>query len=194
MCHSSWVLIIPVKMWNGWYFEPFSLREAGLIMQLGHDGGPCSNPHDPMILTIIDFTGIHHINVRFCDCGIIGSSKYFVQMLRAGWWPASLRRPKTGFTVRLLELFHALTLQSKTNGYDFYRSIVRMTDGSGLYEHRVRIPLPPNYFQLADDHSRAVTTSSCSLLGASKCTGCQNELAECLTLEVWIRPNWANSP
>ena len=99
------------------YFERHSLREAGLLVQLGHDGNSCSRPHEPVVLTILDLTGIHLVRVQFCDCGVVGSSKHFVQMLRTGWWPASIRRPRTGFTIRLLEFFHALTLES--NGTRF---------------------------------------------------------------------------
>lgn len=53
-------------------------------------------------------------------------------MLRAGWWPASLKRPRTGFTIRTLKFFQTLSMFSKTNGYDFWRTIVQMTDGTGI--------------------------------------------------------------
>lgn len=48
-------------------------------------------------------------------------------------------RPMTGFTVRLLEMYHTLALQSKVNGFDFYHSIVTLTDGSGLCDVKVRL-------------------------------------------------------
>lgn len=120
------------QRWNGSYFSRYSLREAGLTVQLGHDGDECPHAHEVITLTIIDTTGIHTVAVQFCDCANVGGSQRYVQMIRADWWPATFRLPRTGFTIRVLEFFHTLTLQSKTNGYDFYKSLVRISDGSGL--------------------------------------------------------------
>lgn len=109
-------------------------------MQLGHDGNDCPHPHPPATLTVVDLLSIHRVRVAFCDCG---GTHYYVQMLRAGWWPASLKRPRSGFTMRTLKFFQALSLLSKTNGYDFWRTIVYMTDGSGV-ENLPVSPYHPN--------------------------------------------------
>lgn len=118
-----------LQRWTGKSFERYSLYDAGLTMQLGHDGGDCRRPHSLVTVTIVDLLCIHRVRVAFCDCG---HTHHFVQMLRAGWWPASLKRPRTGFTIRTLEFFQALSLLSKTNGYDFWKTIVHMTDGAGV--------------------------------------------------------------
>ncbi|EIM79073.1 uncharacterized protein STEHIDRAFT_69945, partial [Stereum hirsutum FP-91666 SS1] len=127
-----------IKRWEGRTFARCSLRECGLCLQLGHDGDDCAHPHPQCTLTILDITGVHQINVQFCDCANVGSSRYYIQMMRAGWWPASLERPRTGFTFRLLQQFHALTLIAKTNAYDYYRSLMKITDGSGVHHHKFR--------------------------------------------------------
>lgn len=126
-CDGTDPLIL--KRWTGKFFERYSLHAAGLTVQLGHDGAPCHHPHPVTTVTIVDLLSIHLVRVSFCDCG---RSHYYVQMLRARWWPASLKRPRSGFTLRTLEFFQALSLLSKTNGYDFWRTIVHMTDGSGV--------------------------------------------------------------
>jgi hypothetical protein len=57
-----------------------------------------------------------------------------VQLMRAQWFPATARRPRTVVTLRTLRLFHALTIQGKVNAYDFYNGLVRITDGAGLFK------------------------------------------------------------
>ncbi|KAA1479478.1 hypothetical protein DENSPDRAFT_855406 [Dentipellis sp. KUC8613] len=41
-------------------------------------------------------------------------------------------------TIHMLKLFHAMSVQAKTNAYDFYNGIVQFMDGSGLHEHKSR--------------------------------------------------------
>lgn len=81
-------------------------------------------------------------------------------MLRAGWWPASLKRPRTGFTLRTLEFFQALSLLSKTNGYDFWRTIVYMTDGSGTLS--IPVSLSPKAFIIFSTDVKGLTPGSYS--------------------------------
>ncbi|KAI0039250.1 hypothetical protein FA95DRAFT_1612723 [Auriscalpium vulgare] len=122
-----------VQRWNENFFEKYSLAEAGLCIQLGHDNLSCPNPRPTTTnLTVIDTSGVHRVVVRFCDCGSLDTAKTYVQCLRARWWPATVKRPRTVVTLRTCELFHALTLQGKMNAYDFWHGLSRVTDGSGL--------------------------------------------------------------
>ncbi|KAH8103218.1 hypothetical protein DFH11DRAFT_1692670 [Phellopilus nigrolimitatus] len=91
-----------LEVWNGDFFEKTSLRALGLRVQLGHDA------------------------FDMCSCG--EASLPFVQLLRAGLFPATIDRPRTAFTFDMLDTFHELTLQGKTNAYDFYKSTLRRTD------------------------------------------------------------------
>lgn len=98
-------------------------------MQLGHSGHACAAPlpsHKKFI--VMEVNGFHLVNIDFCGCGL-GAPPY-VQLLRARLFPASPDRPRTAFTFNVLAMFHELTLQGKTNAYDFYRTILRETDNS----------------------------------------------------------------
>ncbi|KAA1478735.1 hypothetical protein DENSPDRAFT_788366 [Dentipellis sp. KUC8613] len=128
-----------LRRWNGICYVPYSLFDAGLSVQLGHDGLSCPHPHaSPTTITAIDILGIHKVQVVFCDCQLVGSAPAYIQLLRANWWPVTLERPRTVVTIRTLKFFHALSVQAKTNAYDFYNGIVRFTDGSGLHQLKSR--------------------------------------------------------
>ncbi len=80
-----------------------------------------------------DVTGIHQVSVRFCEC--LDAAEQFtyqwVQLLRQGWFPATTHTPATAFTFRMLNAFQELNFQGKTNLYDYWRSLERITDNSG---------------------------------------------------------------
>ncbi|KAM6491450.1 hypothetical protein JOM56_013019 [Amanita muscaria] len=130
-----------IEHWNGSFFEKASLQSLGLRIQLGHGGLPCHSPSPgPLGFCVVDLSGIHYVSVDLCDClghGIIPSR---MQMLRAGWFPATFTRPKTVFTFEILDTFHELTLQGKTTAYDFYQTILRKTDNLGLDKMTYRFP------------------------------------------------------
>lgn len=123
----------------GTFFATHSLADAGLVVQLGHDGHSCPNPNPSTYhrsLTVIDITGIHMIKYKICGC-MCQKSDLIIQLMRAQWFPATARRPRTVVTLRTLRLFHALTIQGKVNAYDFYKGLVRITDGVGLCKQKV---------------------------------------------------------
>ena len=82
--------------------------------------------------TVIDSTGIHVVAVDFCDCRTNGIISHHVQLLRAGWFPATFTHPQTVFTFHCLDFYHELTLQSKVNAYDFWQTVLRITDSLEL--------------------------------------------------------------
>ncbi len=51
--------------------------------------------------------------------------------MRMGWFPASMDRPETVFTFRLLKTFQELNFQAKTNLHDYWKTLERITDNSG---------------------------------------------------------------
>ncbi|KAF8183260.1 hypothetical protein K438DRAFT_1766936 [Mycena galopus ATCC 62051] len=72
------------------------------------------------------------VAVYTCDCehrATAGPPE--MQMLRAGWFPATDDRPRTCATVACLDLFMLTTLQAKTTAYDFYKVLERLTDHTG---------------------------------------------------------------
>ena len=133
------------QRWTGEYFEDFTLQQLGLKIQLGHNGRPCPSPcADTVVFTVIDTSGIHDINVSFCNC--VGAPHRRVQLLRTLWMPASVDRPKSAFTFDVLDTFHLLTLQGKTSAYDYYYSLTHKSDNTGLRNLKVII-----YLHLSDD-------------------------------------------
>jgi CxC2 like cysteine cluster associated with KDZ transposases len=87
-------------------------------------------------------SGIHLVNIQFCQCHqIVGGSLPRIQLLRFKWFPTSLTRPCTAFTFDVLDTFHLLTLQGKLSAYDFYRSLLYKTDGTGICMLKVSIAI-----------------------------------------------------
>src|SRR5271155_1406731 len=121
------------KKWNGIFFQKSSLYDSGLCIQLGHGGAKCIAPTPgPITFTVVDVSGIHNVAINYCNCRTNGIIPHHIQLLRAGWLPATFNRPKTAFTFHCLDFYHELTLQSKVNAYDFCRSLLRLTDSLEL--------------------------------------------------------------
>jgi hypothetical protein len=121
------------QRWNGEYFEKEQLAALGLVLQLGHPvGKPCPLPSNHRQLTVFDITGVHQVIFRYCSCFPEDPTHRRRQLFRAAWFPATLIQPHTVFTLRLLDFFHQLQSQNKTNLYDFYTTIVRLCDSAGL--------------------------------------------------------------
>lgn len=69
------------------------------------------------------------VTLRFCDCGQATSRA--AQLLRARLFPATTIDPHTAATFEVLRLFQLLTFGSKVSGFEFYTSLVRLTDNLG---------------------------------------------------------------
>lgn len=128
------------QKWNGRYFEQVSLKSLGLRMQLGHRRGeicvnPTQCPSDDF--TIIHSNGLHEVGLDFCGCGK-ESQLHTVQLLRSRLFPATIVNPKTAITMATLDLFSILSYESKMSAFQFYYSLSRLTDNTGLNEPKVR--------------------------------------------------------
>ncbi|TDL14888.1 hypothetical protein BD410DRAFT_704248, partial [Rickenella mellea] len=119
-----------IEVWTGDYFEKSLLHAVGFLMHLGHHGEPCPRSSPPSTkMTVIDTSGIHTIQVAFCDC-LEPCILRRTQLLRIRWWPATIDRPQTVTTLRCLDTFLQRSLQSKLNMYDFYLAIFHLTDNT----------------------------------------------------------------
>ena len=128
------------QCWNGNFFVATSLKDLGLRVQLGHGGQPCVSPSEgPKKFSVLDTSGIHYVAIDFCDCRTNGLVPRRVQLLRAGWFPATFNRPQTVFTFRMLDAYHELTLQAKTALYDYYHTILHYSDN-----HELGVPVVCN--------------------------------------------------
>ncbi|KAJ7026597.1 hypothetical protein C8F04DRAFT_1267965 [Mycena alexandri] len=122
-----------IEEWDGTSFTRITLRDLGLRVQFGHEN--CPRPrvgsHE---FVVLDMGYIHVAAVDFCGCEKAASFGHpRKQLLRRGWYPATHGIPKSGATLRGLEFFIALTLQSKTTMYDYYTTLEKVTDPTGNY-------------------------------------------------------------
>lgn len=103
----------------------------GLRYQLGHVDLLCSLPESAVKdFTVMHTNGIHCVAVNFCACDQKISRRQ--QLLREGWYPATVRWPQTCATAQLLKQFHILTLTGKIPAYDYYNALERLTDNTGV--------------------------------------------------------------
>ncbi|KAF8192329.1 hypothetical protein K438DRAFT_1970135 [Mycena galopus ATCC 62051] len=173
-----------IEKWHHNYFVRTLLAHLGLRVQLGHQPHQrCSAPEPAHIRFITLHTnGIHEVRVDFCGCEQAeeaGAPE--IQLLRAGWFPATHERPQTCATITVLEKFHQDTLQSKMTMYDFYGVLEKLTDNTGIkppdrYHEWIRTCREFRHLMLLKRGGRAVAYSGSGVDGTQ-----QGELAvECL--------------
>lgn len=130
-----------MQKWNGKTFVSAPLIGLGLHVDLGHeDGSTCDmRVSDSHVLVVLHDNGIHEVSVRYCNCLVAIPRRR--QLLRFGWYPATVYRPATCASIAGLELFHAATLTGKLSAYNFYKALVYMTDAKGLKVPKVTFSL-----------------------------------------------------
>ncbi|KAG1788775.1 uncharacterized protein HD556DRAFT_1433970 [Suillus plorans] len=107
-----------IQEWIGKFFQGMSLKMFGLQVQLGH---PASQNYT---------NRIHEVGLDFCGCET--SNTHIRQLLCHGWFPSTLIDPRTAATFQLLRHFQILSFESKASTYEFYHSLVHLTDNTGL--------------------------------------------------------------
>jgi hypothetical protein len=84
----------------------------------------------------VDHTGVHEIGLDFCGCE---SAQHLVQqLLRMRWFPSTSVAPKSAATFNILKFFQLLTFESKASVFEFYNTLTRRTDNTGIHEVPVR--------------------------------------------------------
>lgn len=123
-----------LQKWTSEFFAGITLRDLGATYQLGHPAGErCALPSPAVDLTLFDISGVKVIRIRYCYCGAPGQQlRPRVQLLRARWFPATLKQPSTAFTFRLLDFLHKLQTRSKINLYDVYATLISIHNPAGL--------------------------------------------------------------
>ncbi|KAF8142768.1 hypothetical protein K438DRAFT_1475084, partial [Mycena galopus ATCC 62051] len=80
-----------VHEWNGIFFAKTSLKKVGLRIQFGHPPREvCHNPqpgHTDFV--VLHDNGIHTVAVDYCGCDSAQRAEPYIQLLRAGWYPAT---------------------------------------------------------------------------------------------------------
>jgi len=121
-----------MKRWTGSFFEKISLKSLGLRIQLGHLDSCCPNP-DPAFnddFVVIAPNGVHSVGLNYCGCG--GAASATAQLLQARLFPSTVANPKTAATFSVCQAFQMLSFMSKISGFEFYRSLVRLTENIGV--------------------------------------------------------------
>ncbi|GJF00231.1 CxC2 domain-containing protein [Phanerochaete sordida] len=171
-----------VKKWNGRYFDDITLKDVGLVVQLGHPAGqycpaPCAAPRS---FVVIHTNGLHPVTVQYCQCNLQkAAGTKLQQLLRYELYPATLEEPTTCCTFRGLEQFHLLTLQSKLTAYDYYLTLTKLTDRPGLRQRFdrlkpfLRMVREWRHIQLLKRHGRGHEPGGVNATGPGElCTRC----------------------
>ncbi|KAJ7430067.1 hypothetical protein B0H11DRAFT_998417 [Mycena galericulata] len=141
LCPQCWLLkhrTMPTHwalIWNAkeQFFEKHDfcrvLKKTSI--DLGHYGDRCPQADLARTFTLVETNGIHATAISFCRCttpeGKRGAPE-FQQLLRAGIFPGSVKEPKTGYTLGLLEYYHQQRNQGKGSAYNFVHVLQRMAD------------------------------------------------------------------
>ncbi|KAI0055821.1 hypothetical protein BV25DRAFT_1921506 [Artomyces pyxidatus] len=136
-CFGGELLCVPcaVKMHSR---NPLHMTEHFLLCH--PPGKVCAHRQAQKDFVVIHANGIHVVNLDFCGCGLSENIERRQQILRMGWWPATVSDPQTAATFQCMNLFHLLSVQGKTTGYDFYKSLELSTSNSGLSPSPDRLP------------------------------------------------------
>ncbi|KAJ6499776.1 hypothetical protein DFH09DRAFT_1336417 [Mycena vulgaris] len=113
-----------IQEWTGVLFKCKTLKELGLRIQLGHWHEryhicPNPNPSQGEGFVVVNDHGVH-------------------ELLRAGLYPATTTNPRSAATINVLRKFHLLGFESKSSAYEFYYSLARETDNTGLVDLKDR--------------------------------------------------------
>ncbi|KAG1868451.1 hypothetical protein F4604DRAFT_1881562 [Suillus subluteus] len=175
-----------IQEWSNSCFTAVSLKDLGLCVQLGHFAGDsCLLPEQAFNddFTLINTNSIHTIGLDFCGCKTAQTQTK--QLLRATWFPATTVDPHTAATFRILKQYHLLLFESKASGYEFYHSIARLTDNTGLRVQKDRYEPFLRMVRQGHDPAGVVNTQSgeCTVL----CPACPQPLKN-------LPDNWKDVP
>ena len=132
------LLIYFLKLWNGRFFERVTLKLLGCRIQLGHPiGEPCllKYPASGDSFVVIDTSGVHEVGLDYRGCSAGGNEAS--QLLCFRLYPATVHSPNTAATFRCLHHFQLLSFESKCSVYEYFQTLVRESDNTGLKNVKV---------------------------------------------------------
>ncbi|KZT54451.1 hypothetical protein CALCODRAFT_510770 [Calocera cornea HHB12733] len=116
-----------IREWRGSFFARVTLGSLGISLHLCRNARVCPANHDVVQeFTIVAVNGVHSLSVSFCHCA--GAPPHFLQLLRFELFPASVRAPRTAFTIAVLRDFHLHSLTGKLSAYDYWGKLARQTN------------------------------------------------------------------
>ncbi|KAG6373515.1 hypothetical protein JVT61DRAFT_6151 [Boletus reticuloceps] len=122
-----------IEHWTNGYLIRTTLKHLGLRIQLGHKPGETCPNRQPAYdddFVVIDVHAVHAVALDFCGCE--RAACHYKQLLRARWFLATIKEPRTAGTFAVMEHFHILSLKSKVTAYEFFHTLARQTDNTGL--------------------------------------------------------------
>ncbi|KAK0236278.1 hypothetical protein EDD85DRAFT_954140 [Armillaria nabsnona] len=125
--------------WTGTFFRCTTLADLGMVFPLRHGPGSCCLTPRRGRLHVLDLEGMQTLFVEYCNC-TQGRARWR-QLLHAKLFPSTVVDLQIVATFRMLEVFHMLSFMSKVSGYEFYHTLVCLTDNTGT-------KIPPNCFQV----------------------------------------------
>ncbi|KAH8792267.1 hypothetical protein DL96DRAFT_1829149 [Flagelloscypha sp. PMI_526] len=117
-----------IQRWAGDFWKADTLANVGIIYHLGHFGRLCPFPSEPTKLVVMDINGVHQVEVCSCTCRPMSFSE---ELLRHGWYPATVSKPQTVVTLRCLDFYRSLCVVGNVNVHDFVRSLENFTHRGG---------------------------------------------------------------
>ncbi len=100
-----------------------------MVFPLGHGPGSCCLTPRHGWLYVLDLEGMQTLFVEYCNC-TQGRARWR-QLLHTKLFPSTVIDPQIVATFRTLEVFHMLSFMSKVSGYEFYHTLVCLTDNTG---------------------------------------------------------------
>ncbi|KAI0654518.1 hypothetical protein C8Q70DRAFT_1047971 [Cubamyces menziesii] len=126
-----------LRMWHRkeQFWHNRTVADLGYVWVLGHGGTRCpSHTAAVKTMTVIHEHGIMDLPTVFCACE--EAPPHTEQLIQAGLWPATWKRPATATTLGALETFHALEMQAQLNVHDYMNYIRQSTDD--VLPHKVQ--------------------------------------------------------
>ncbi|KAJ7222855.1 hypothetical protein B0H12DRAFT_1241055, partial [Mycena haematopus] len=176
-----------IENWTEGRFDRTTLKKLGLRIQLGHA------VDDDFV--VIDIHQIHEVGVDFCGCET--AQPRDVQLLRARWYPATGKSPRTAATFSVLRRYHLTTLESKCSVSEFYNSLSRGTDNTGTarvrdrYDELIRMTRQWRHLQMLKRTGRGHDPSG---VEATKAGECAVLCPACPQPGKNLPPNWQDAP
>ncbi|KAJ7870131.1 hypothetical protein B0H13DRAFT_1634924 [Mycena leptocephala] len=131
LSHHALTPLHAIKEWTGCFWKGTTLADLGLVYQLGHGGFACVFPDEKVHkMTVIEAPTIHQVRVRYCSCSKSDNADNLEQLLRNGWYPASVTDPGTCATFKTLEAYRLYNVVGNMNVNDFIHSLERGTDAT----------------------------------------------------------------
>ncbi|KAG1722940.1 uncharacterized protein EDB91DRAFT_1240167 [Suillus paluster] len=168
-----------IERWNDGYFAHTTLKILGLRVQLGHPSGECCySPstafHDDFI--VLNISSVHEIALDFCGCEIAQSP--VVQLLRTRLYPSMTVDPKSAATFHLLHHFHILSFKSKASVFEYWQTLARLTDNTGVSPPKDRCGHDPAGVCAATPGACTVLCAACPQPGKNMPDGWEKALPE----------------